>query len=153
MSLEPQANKTMTLPLSILLVRSRRTGRQYYVGIPSADVDYVTDGLLVLTSKEKNEIVLTMATSEEYSLGLEEAGRRCATRLQEKLRREDLAAVVLNLDIPALKAVWRGRGGSAWRFAFTDIYDPGDFADPVSALSHKEYVSSGGVVTDLRNEG
>lgn len=157
----------MNLPLAIVSVKSRRTGREYYVGVPSADTDMATDGLLVLTSKEKKEIFLCMALAEEYPLGPDEASRRCAIRLQEKLRRSDLAPVLLNLEEPAIKATWQdGRSFkvpaaqahwrdsefSSWRFAFTDIYDEDDFADPVSELSCEEFIATGGVIIDSRNE-
>jgi len=142
----------MNYPLAIIQVKSRKSGRKYFVGIPSADVDSATDGLLVLSSKEKNELVLCMATAEEYLLGPDEACRRCAIRIQAKLGRDDLAPVLSDLDEPARKLAWRGGLSSSWKFAFIDIYDHDDFADPVSELTCQDYLSSGGVITDLRSQ-
>jgi hypothetical protein len=142
----------MNLPLAIIRVKSRTTGREYHVGVPSADCDYITDGLLVLTSKEKNEIVLCMSTGEEYPLGPNEGCQRCAIRIQDKLQRSDLAPVLSGLKEQARKGVWRGGKHMSWGFAFTDIFDPDDFSDPVSDVTCEAFLSSGGVITDLRHE-
>src|ERR1044071_7200278 len=146
---ELRVSQQMDFPLAIVLVKSRTSGREYCVGIPSADVDYVTDGLFVLTSREKNEIVLCMATAEEYPLGPDEGCRRCAIRLRNRLRRDDLAPVLSGFDEPARKSVWRAGQSSPWGFAFSDIYNQDDYADPVSALTCERFLSSGGVITDL----
>ncbi|MCD6051624.1 MAG: hypothetical protein K0Q55_3033 [Verrucomicrobia bacterium] len=141
----------MNYPLAIVQVKSRKSGRKYFVGIPSADVDYVTDGLLVLTSKEKIELVLCMATKEEYPLGPVEACRRCAIRSQAKLGRDDLAPVLSNFDEPARKLASLGSLFLSWNYAFVDIYYQDDFADPVSELTCEGFLSSGGLITDLRD--
>jgi hypothetical protein len=142
----------MTLPLSILRVRSRRNGVEFVVGIPSADVDYATDGLLVLTSTEKDELILCMATSEEYALGPDVGARRRAARLREQSGRTDLVPATASFDTPANPAVWSGGTHPPCRFAFIDIFDPSGLADPVAPLSCKEFVDAGGQITDLRNE-
>jgi hypothetical protein len=93
-----------------------------------------------------------MANKEEYPLGPDEACRRCVTRMQTKLKRDDLAPVIMSLKVRARGLVWLAGLFTSRKFAFVDIYNPNGFADPVSDFSCEDFLSYGGIITDLRSE-
>ena len=126
-----------SLPIAIFLVRSPATQREYHLAIPSADCDYVTNGLLILASTEKEELSIVVATTEEYALGPTQAGGKlCAERINKQEGRSDLRPSIINFD-----------KDDGW--AFYDIFSKGA-AELIREVTEKEYRAAGGVVRVLR---
>lgn len=102
-----------------------------------------TDGLLILVSKDREEIQLHLASSEEYRLGPFLAAVRRARAENEKNGRNDLVAAEVNLDMPSLP-------GSVTRFAFHDIMCAGGYSDPIAEMSIEDFKLRGGIIEDRR---
>ena len=130
----------MNYPIQVIRVKSRNTGKEYFSAYPSADVDYVTDGLLILVSNEKKEIQLHNAAGDEYAEGPYEGGMIRAERENKKQNRLDLRAVSIDLDT-------QSQPFSIERFAYHDIYDVDGHADATERITTKAFLASGGTIT------
>lgn len=98
----------------------------------SADVDFATSGMVSLTSCERNEVVATMTTAQEwkaYDLPAIES------RINAALGRSDLRCV----DFIA-------RRGD--RLYYREIHVPNGKAVAVREQSLSDYVESGGVIKE-----
>jgi len=133
----------MNLPIQIVKVRSRSTRKEYHTAFPQADTDMATDGLFILTSKEREEIQLHMASGKEYSLGPYQGAQVRAKLENEKQHRNDLAATSLDLSEPA-------ENRSCCLFAFYDVFDQSGHADASEKITTVEFLARGGLLKDLR---
>ena len=131
------------LPIQIYGVRSRKTGRDYHLAIASADVDYVTDGLILLASTDKEEIILLYASNDEYRLGPDKGSVLRAERENQRGNRKDLVGIVFDENMPSIKP-------ELLDVAFRDIHDSRDHADAIAEVSQSKYRKSGGVLVDKR---
>ena len=68
----------------------------YHLAIPSADCDYVTAGLLIPESTEKEELSIVDATDKEYMIGQDEGSKLCAERINKKENRSDLKPSIIS---------------------------------------------------------
>jgi hypothetical protein len=131
----------MNLPIQIIRVKSRGTGKEYHIAYPSADTDMATDGLFILVSKEKEEVQLHMAASDEYPLGPLDGAVLRAEKENQKNDRSDLVAVSVDLSTPS-KTFGLGR------FAYHDIFDENEHSDAIERVSVSEFTINGGVIED-----
>lgn len=134
----------MKYPIEIVRVKSRNTGKIYCIAYPSADVDYVTEGLIILVSTERDEIQLHDADKDEYNMGPHEAGVIRAKKENEKQNRIDLRAVGIDLNTPS--KIWRAVGS----YAYHDIHDESGHADAIKLIGVENFLKSGGIILDKR---
>ena len=133
----------MNLPIQIIKVRSRSTGKEYHTAFPQADTDMATDGLFILVSKDKEEIQLHMASSDEYPLGPYEGAKIRAARENKNNNRSDLVAASVDLNT---MATYR----SCSRYAYHDKHDEDGHADALERVSVEDFMAGGGEINDLR---
>jgi hypothetical protein len=131
----------MPLPIAIYRVRSSIANREYHLAVPSADVDYVTDGLILLASTDKEEISLLYATSDEYQMEMLQSAISCAQRQNLKESRTDLVPIYLELNF---------RSPFKPKFQFRDIFSTSNLTDTISEVSQDEFLFIGGSLRDLR---
>ena len=133
----------MNVPIEIQKVRSRESNREYYLATPSADTDMATDGVILLASKIKKEIQILYVSAEDYPLGPYKGAEHRAEEENAIENRDDLAPVGIDLKS---KSLFEHIG----RFAYFDIHDTQDRADPIEHISIDDYLKIGGVVIDKR---
>ena len=123
--------------MSILWLRSLRTGRRFPIILFSGDTDMATSGLGALSSTSGREVVATYLTSEEVCADLPTGLRIFEERMNARLGRSDLRYV------PIVRVVDEPRADVLYR----DIFDPEGEADVVSEESLQQFRATGGVVT------
>lgn len=80
-------------------LRCRGCARAFPTYVLEADLDYVTQGWIGLTSRAEDAVVLVKLTDDEFRLGLRDdarAGRLAAERVGAALGREDLVYPTLD---------------------------------------------------------
>ncbi len=126
----------LKIPGYIQWVRSSHTHREFPVLEFCADVDFVTLGMVSLTSTERHEVVVTMATGREwknYDLqGLQE-------RVNRELGRSDLRCVEFLREEES-------------RLVYSDLFDKRRRAFGTYTQSLSAFRKAGGVVTRFRFE-
>ncbi|MGJ8674236.1 hypothetical protein [Rubritalea sp.] len=133
----------MELPIQIVKVKSRSTGTEYYSAFPQADTDMATDGLLIVISRETNEIQLHLASAEQYPLGPYDGAKSCAMIQNNKHARSDLRASSIDIEAPSYSS-------SNCNFAFHDILELAGHADVIESLTVDEFIRIGGTLHDYR---
>ena len=119
------------IPGFIQWTRSVRGTVKFPVLVFSADVDFVTAGMVSLTSMKRAEVVATMATGEEWNRDDLDA---VEARVNAALGRADLRC-------PRLLRKPDGR------VAYADLRGGGGDALPAHTQTPAEFVAAGGVVT------
>ena len=119
------------IPGYVQWVRSATSNREFPVLVFSADVDFVTEGMVSLTSVERNEVIATRAENDEWSEG---DPRAIESRVNRELSRQDLR------HVDFLRA-------EEDRFVYSDLFSAGGEACGTRRQTLREFREAGGVVT------
>ena len=120
----------MQIPGYIQWARNSRKQREFPILVFSAGVDFVTEGMLSLTSTKHREVVATMATEQEWK---QYDPRAIERRVNEALARSDLRFVkLLRVEDSCL--------------IYSDL-DGNSEARATRKQSLDEFIKEGGVVT------
>jgi hypothetical protein len=125
------ADRLDRFPGYVQWVRSASSEREFPVLVFSADVDYVTAGMVSLTSVERNEIVATMAEDDEWNHW---NTRAIEGRVNRELLRQDLRHVDL-------------RRVEGERCVYADLFSAGGDAYDTRRQTLREFCDEGGIVT------
>jgi hypothetical protein len=119
------------IPGFVQWVRSAASNREFPVLVFSADVDFVTEGMVSLTSVERNEVIATRAENDEWSRW---DPRAIESRVNRELSRQDLRHVDL-------------RRAEAGRCVYSDLFSADGEAYATRRQTLHEFRDAGGVVT------
>jgi hypothetical protein len=119
------------IPGYVQWARSSSSNREFPVLVFAADVDFVTDGMVSLTSVERNEVVATMAENDEWC---DWDPRAIESRINGELSRADLRCVTL-LRVEGDRSV------------YVDLFSEGSEAFDSRRQTLREFRDAGGIVT------
>ncbi|KAA9001324.1 hypothetical protein FJU30_08900 [Affinibrenneria salicis] len=141
----------------ILWLHSAATGKTFPTVRFSADVDWLTDGWIALTSRENNEIVVTELTAEEYLCAAADLAGfiQAEARINQALTRSDLRCVWLiraEESVPAAQGLsfqtYRQRYTPP-RLFYRDIFSPDAEARQTASETLAAFERAGGRVWEM----
>lgn len=137
---------------TILWLKSENTGKQFPVVLLSSDTDMATAGWVSLTSVEKNEVVVTELSAEEYRatvngasgyLQVEKRINAALGRVDLKcpwfVRAEESGADATGMSFQDFRKVYRPPV-----VYYRDIFQPDAVAREVSRVSLSQFEQAGG---------
>ena len=140
---------------TIQWLSSTATGKTFPNLVFRGDVDFVTSGLVALTSTSKTEIVATTFQPEEvYLHDRPEFAERCEERINQELERTDLRIVSLlrtesdPIDAAGMSFQEYQARVKPPRLFYRDIHAEGSEAQVVREESIDDYIAGGGTLTD-----
>ena len=141
---------------TIQWLKSAATGKTFPHLVFRGDVDYVTSGLVVLTSAESLEVVATLHLPEEIYLH-ERLGFAtvCEDRINRELDRKDLRFVSLlrtesdKIDASGMSFQEYAAIAKPPRLFYSDIYSHAGEATVVREESIDQFLDAGGILTNL----
>ena len=144
-----------SLPGYVAWLKSNNTEKEFPVFIPSADVDYVTDGLMSATSLFEKYIVVGQSTPEEYQ-SHEQGARMFEERMNKMLSRDDLRVIEIkeivnnSLDETVQDFQKFLKKYKRPTVLYFDPYDPTGFAEVFTTQTIQEYVDGGGKINSVQ---
>jgi len=151
-------SQNRTFDGTVQWLESHASGKIFPNLVFRGDVDFVTSGLISLTSITRNEIVATMFLPEECCLyDRPDFSKRCEDRINRELDRVDLRVVSLlrTVDDPI-----DTRGMSFQEYSakvkptqlyYTDIYSEEGEALVIREESIETFLAGGGTLVDKTN--
>jgi len=142
--------KIETFPGYVIWLKSMKSGQLFPSVVFSADVDYVTNGLISLTSKTKTELVVSEANDSEYRTYNSQSWER---RINNELHRDDLRDVgfIRKEDDPKPVGLFESFQSYSKRVKPTKYYYrdiTSEFGEAIHTReeSISEYMASGGKI-------
>lgn len=140
---------------TIQWLRSAATGKVFPHLVFRGDVDFVTSGLVSLTSVDASEIVAELHLPEEiYLRERPESAKECEARINQELGRNDLRVITLlrtesdTINASGMSFQEYLAIAKAPRLFYRDIYSEDGEATVVREESIEQFLKSGGILLD-----